>query len=194
MGESTPSFGAWTQRLYAQRARQQGHEKKRGAHEPEHHDLGRSRGGFSTKINLVTDGKGIPLAASLAPGQAHESRYFESVLARVKVPLPGVGRPRVRPENLSADKGYSMPRIRRYLSRRGIRGVIPRKSDQTDGRSNFDAELYKNRNAIERCVGWIKENRRVGTRYDKHSSSYLAMVKLSMIRRCFASLDLTNRA
>ena len=42
--------------------------------EPADHALGRSRGGFPTKLHLVTDGTGLPLAAALSAGQAHESK------------------------------------------------------------------------------------------------------------------------
>lgn len=74
------------------------------------HSLGRSRGGFGTKLHLIVDGHGIPLAASISPGQAHESKHLEPVLEAVRIPRPGRGRPRCRPRALAGDKGYSYPR------------------------------------------------------------------------------------
>lgn len=59
--------------------------------------LGYSRGGFGTKIHLVCDGKGRPLAATLSPGQSHESRYLAATLDAVRVPRVGRGRPKQRP-------------------------------------------------------------------------------------------------
>jgi transposase len=79
-----------------------------------------------------------------------------------------------------------MPRIRSWLRERGIQAVIPQKSDELErhrGRPlNFDKTAYRQRNIIERRVGWLKECRRLGTRYDKLAVSYLGMVKLACIR------------
>jgi len=60
--------------------------------------LGYSQGGFSTKIHLVCDGKGRPLAATISPGQAHESQHLGTSLDKVRVPRNGRGRPRKRPK------------------------------------------------------------------------------------------------
>jgi transposase len=63
--------------------------------------------------------------------------------------------------------------------------VIPQRSDQIEreGLRHFDARTYKKRARIEQCVGWLKENRRVGTRYDKLATSFQAFVNLAIIRR-----------
>ena len=156
--------------------------------EPADHALGRSRGGFGTKLHLIVDGHGVPLAAAVSPGQAHESKALEPVLEAVRLRRPGRGRPRRRPRRLAGDKGYSYPRIRRYLRRRGIQAVIPTRKDQRRN-PHFDKQTYRRRNVVERCVNWLKENRRVGTRHEKLAVNYLAMVQLAMIRRCLRLLD-----
>ncbi len=161
--------------------------------EPEDHALGRSRGGFGTKVHLLVDGNGIPLAASLSAGQAHESKYVESLLGSVKLKRSGRGRPRRRPVRLVGDKGYSIPRVRRYLRRRGIKAVIPRKKNERRGTRPFDKETYRKRNVIERCVSWLKESRRLATRFEKLATTFLAMVKLAMIQRCFRVYDSSDR-
>ena len=46
---------------------------------------------------------------------------------------------------------------------------------------------------IERCMGWIKENQRVGTRHEKLAVNYLAMVNLAMIRRCLRMLESSDK-
>jgi len=170
--------------------RQQGRRRggpraeKKVADEPADHALGRSRGGFGTKVHLVCDGRGVPLAAVLTPGQRHESTQLERALGEVR--LRGRrGRPRCRPVALAGDKGYSYPRIRRWLARHGVKAVIPRRRDQRpgDGRVRFDREMYKRRSAVERCVGWLKECRAVATRFDKLAVNYLATVKWAMVQR-----------
>lgn len=168
---------------------------KNVADEPEHHALGRSQGGFGTKLHLVVDSHGIPLAAALSPGQRHECQFVDLVLRAVRLVRPGGrgGRPRTKPMRLAADKGYSYTTVRRYLRRRGIRAVIPTRKDQ---RSNprFDRTTYRRRNIVERLVGWLKENRRLATRYEKLAVNFLAMVKLAMIQRCLRVLDSSDRA
>ncbi len=86
---------------------------------------------------------------------------------------------------LAGDKGYSYPRIRRWLRRYGVRAVIPRRKNQRpgDGRVKFDRETYERRAVVEQCVGWLKESRAVATRFDKLAVNYLATVKLAMIQR-----------
>jgi transposase len=146
--------------------------------------LGRSRGGFGTKIHLVSDGNGLPLAVEVSAGQRHESTQFERVLGRVRIPSRS-GRPRCRPIRLAGDKGYSYPRIRRWLRRYGIGAIIPRRKNQRpdDGRVRFDREAYRRRAVVEQCVGWLKESRALATRFDKLAVNYVATIKLAMIQR-----------
>jgi transposase len=122
----------------------------------------------------------------VTPGQAHESRSFEALMDTVKV------RRRTRPDAVAGDKGYSYPRIRSWLARRGIEAVIPTRSNQP--RERLSKSKYRGRNVVERCIGWLKESRRVATRYEKLAGHYLAMVKLAMIQRCLRVLDPSNRA
>lgn len=70
--------------------------------------LGRSRGGLSTKVHVVGDGRGRPLVTRCTPGQAADTIALLGLVDAVRVPRPGgVGRPRVRPDHLVADKVYS---------------------------------------------------------------------------------------
>jgi transposase len=63
--------------------------------------------------------------------------------------------------------------------------VIPQRSDQIkhEGRRKLDKRSYRKRARVQQSVGWLKGNRRVGTRYDKLASSFLAFVNLAIIRR-----------
>jgi len=161
--------------------------------EPTDHALGRSRGGWGSKLHLAVDGQGIPLAAEVSPGQAHESKWFEEVMNAVRIRQP-LGSARRRPKRVAGDKGYSYPRIRQWLRERGIKAVIPRRSNERRrGNETFDRESYRRRNVVERCVNWLKEARRIGTRYEKLAVNFLAMVKLAIIRRYFRLLDSSDR-
>jgi transposase len=155
-------------------------------HEPADHALGRSRGGFGTKLHLVTDGRGLPLAITVSPTQAHESLYVEPVLNAVRIPQPH-GRPRQRPDRLAGDKGYSYPPIRHWLRAHHMGAVIPERRDQSAHRHGrppgFDRVAYRQRSVIECCVGWLKEARRIATRYEKLAVHYLGVLKLGMIEK-----------
>ena len=163
--------------------------EKKVAGEPADHALGYSRGGHGTKIHLVTDAGGLPLVAVLTGGQRNECTQFARLMDAVRVPRRR-GRPRRRPAAVAGDRGYSYPHVRAWLRRHGVRAVIPYRRDQRpgDGRHRFDAPEYRRRAAVEQCVGWLKENRAVATRFDKLAVNYLAGVQLAMIRRYIRAL------
>ena len=96
-------------------------------------------------------------------------------------------RRRRRPKAVAGDRAYSMSWIRHWLRRRGIEAVIPTKSDQLPER--LSRRKYRRRNVVERCIHWLKCCRRIGTRYEKLATRFLAMVKLAIIQRCLRLLD-----
>lgn len=90
------------------------------------------------------------------------------------------------PKKVACDKGYSVGRIREWLTDHGIEAVIPYKDNELarhDPNVKFDSETYRNRHVIEQCVGWLKEARRIGTRFEKLAVNFLAMLHLAMIKR-----------
>ncbi|WTG24178.1 IS5 family transposase [Streptomyces decoyicus] len=159
--------------------------------EPTDHGLGRSRGGLSTKVHLASDGRARPLALVVTAGQAGDAPAFEAVMARIRVPRAGLGRPRTRPTAVLADRAYSARAIRRHLRRRGIRSVIPQPTDQIGHRQRrgrlggrppaFDAEAYKQRNTVERCINRLKQWRGLAMRTDKLAIAYQAALHLAAI-------------
>ena len=151
--------------------------------------LGRSRGGFSTKIHLAADARCRPLSRVLTAGQRHDSIAFDTVLDRVRIARRGRGRPRTRPDRVLADKAYSNTAIRTSLRRRGIKATIPLKSDQLarharrpGRRPSFDTEAYKQRNVVERTINKLRETRAVATRYDKREYVYAGTIDVASIR------------
>ena len=183
----TGAFSMLMDRIFVRTARLRSVQKtrKNRASEPGDFALGRSRGGFGTKFHLVTDGNGVPLGALVTAGQTHESKLFEQLMDTVHI------RQRRRPGAVAGDKGYSYPRIRKWLSLHGVEAVIPSRSNQPQVK--LDKRKYRRRNVVERCIGWLKEARHVATRYEKLAIHYLAMLKLAMIQRCIRLLDPSNR-
>ncbi|MGK5676654.1 IS5 family transposase [Micromonospora sp. URMC 106] len=123
--------------------------------------------GLSTRIHLAVDGRGRPLSILLTPGQAGDNPQLLALLDAIAVNEPGPGRPRKRPDVLIADKGYAHDSTRRALRHRGIRHVVPERSDQVARRAAmgsaggrppaFDKAIYKKRNVVERCFNRLKQ-------------------------------------
>ena len=104
----------------------------------------------------------------------------ERLMERGAVNRGGRGRSRLRPQRVAGDKVYSSAKVRRYLCRRGIGAVIPRKSnEQRNGR--FARQAYRERNVVERLINRLKQHRRVATRYEKRAANYRAMLSLACI-------------
>lgn len=154
--------------------------------EPDDHALGRSRGGFSTKIHILCDGEGHPLHFHLTPGQAHESTALEALLEGADANIvDSDGEPVAWPVAIAGDKGYRADWIDEYLIDLGIAPVIPSKENEDrDARPiEFDREAYRDRNIIERLIGRLKENRRIFSRFEKTAKNFGGFLKMAFIHR-----------
>jgi transposase len=172
-------------RKSARPARRLGGRKEAQMQEPQDHALGRSRGGYGTKVHVVCDSGGTIVGIHATAGQRHESKSFEPTMARrLFHRRKGTRR---WPLRLAGDKGYSYPRIRRWCKRRRVQAVIPTRKDQPRD-EGFDKETYRRRNIVERVIGWFKEYRRLGTRYEKLGVNYVAMWLVAIIEKALFRL------
>jgi transposase len=110
----------------------------------------------------------------LTPGQRHEATAFERVLEQGAVRRRGRGRPRIRPDRVVGDKGYTGRVRRAYCRRRGIRYTIPRRRDERRS-GPFDRAVYRRRHLVENLIARCKQFRSLATRYDKRAASYRAL-------------------
>jgi transposase len=118
----------------------------------------------------------------LTPGQRHDAPMFEELMEGGSVKRPGRGRPKRKPRRVVGDRSYASRAIRLYLRGKGIRYTIPHKSNERHGsKAKFDKELYRLRNIVERLFSWLKQFRRVATRYEKRGHNYKAMLSLAAI-------------
>lgn len=146
---------------------------------------------MTTKIHMACDGQGRPLSLWLTGGNIADTTELDAVLAGIRVPRVGPGRPRTRPGRLIADKGYSSRANRHTLATRGIRVTIPERDDQLGHRRRrgaaggrpyaFDPGIYKNRNVVERGFNRFKHWRGLASRYDKTAVCYLGGLTLASL-------------
>jgi len=146
--------------------------------------LGVSRGGLSTKIHILTEGKGLPLSFTITPGQTHESTQVEELLDGVSVGGK-TGPRRQRLNVIGGDKGYHGRAIRQRITSRRMKALIPQRKDRTgeypEPNRPFDKVMYRRRNVVERCNGHLKEKRRIATRYEKLAANFAAMIQLAFV-------------
>jgi putative transposase len=153
--------------------------------EPDNHALGRSRGGWTTKIHALVDHLLRPVGLVLTAGQAGDNPQLVPLLDAYQAAVHRSG----RNFHLLADRASSHPSTRRELRSRRIRHTIPERRDQKEIRAakgskggrppGFDRALYAERNTIERSIGRIKHWRGVATRYDKYALTFLGGVLLA---------------
>jgi transposase len=137
--------------------------------------LGRSRGGYSTKIHLAACDERTALGVVLTAGQAGDAPAFGPVLCDVPEETAATA--------VVADRSYDSDTIRAGLADAGFEVVIPAKRNRVDPPPH-DAEVYKEREKAERLVSRLKRMRRVATRYEKLGGVFLAMVHVA----CVASI------
>lgn len=135
--------------------------KKAGSQE-----IGRSRGGLTTKLHVAVDSLGNPLRVILSAGQIADIDYASALIEN----LPG--------QAVMADKGYDTDHFVATIEAAGAQAVIPPRSNRLTQR-DFDRHLYRDRNLIERFFARIRHLRRIATRYDKLAKSFLSFVHLA---------------
>ena len=126
--------------------------------------LGRSRGGFSTKIHLTVDGLGYPLRIHLTAGQRHDIIKAHDLIADLDFDF------------IIADRGYSSQDFVDEITTNGAQAVIPPKKNAKEPRE-YDDWRYRERHLIECFIGKIKHFRRVFSRFDKLAQRYLGFVQ-----------------
>lgn len=122
----------------------------------------------------------------LTAGQSHESTALTTLIEGADANLfDGDGQPVAWPVALAGDKGYRADWIDEYLIALGINPVIPSKANEDrDARLvEFDRDAYRRRNIVERLIGWLKEARRIFSRFEKTAKNFGGMMKMAFIHR-----------
>lgn len=121
---------------------------------------------MSTKIHLLADEQGLPLDFRITAGQSGEYAQAAELLEGQQA------------EAVIADKGYDADAIVALSQSLGATAVIPSKRNRKQSRE-YDRELYKQRNRIERCFNKLKHFRRFATRYCKTIAAFCSFTALA---------------
>jgi transposase len=125
--------------------------------------LGRSRGGFSTKIHVSVDGLGNPLRFELTAGQCHDITEAKGLIIDLEA------------EHVIGDKGYDSADFLQFILSMGAVAVIPPRSNRQTPRE-YDAHLYRERHLVECFINKIKHFRHIFSRFDKLSMRYFGFL------------------
>lgn len=128
--------------------------------------MGLSRGGLSTKIHMLTDARGRPLRFIVTAGQVNDCTQADRLLENVET------------AHVIADKGYDTEGVLEKIAELGASAVVAPKSDRKEQRE-YDRELYKRRNLIERTFNKLKRFRRIATRYDRKALYFRSLLYLA---------------
>jgi len=130
-------------------------------------EIGRSRGGPSTKIHAVVDALGNPVRIALSPGQTHEMKLAHEVLADIADAY------------VVGDSAYSSAELIEALEKRSCEAVIG--NNPTHPTRSFDTHLYAERYLVEHYFQKIKRFRRIAMRYEKLARNFLAFLHIASV-------------
>src|ERR1700678_4310060 len=134
--------------------------------------LGRSRGGFGTKVHVAVSGLLLPVVLLLSPGQQADVSHAKALLAGVPAGS--------EVKAVIADKGYDSKAVVEAIQAMGAEAVIPSLSTRKEQR-DYDKDRYKDRNLVERFWQKVKQFRRVATRYEKTGRNFLVFVQVASL-------------
>jgi transposase len=154
--------------------------------------VGVTRRGKGTKLSLVVDGNGVPLAATVASAQDHDIRLAKPTVSLVRVPGL-IGRPRTRLNALAADKGYDSRPFRNWLAGKGTVSRIPFRAypnrTKLIKRQEASSCAYSDRWRIERSFAWLQTFRRLTVRWDRSLVAYHGFLSVACIIICLRKFN-----
>ncbi|MYV39704.1 IS5 family transposase [Streptomyces sp. SID1328] len=131
------------------------------------------RGKSGSKIHLVVDRNGLPVAVAVSAANTHDSLALQPLIASIPPVRNRRGpRPR-RPGKLHGDKGYDYPHLRRWLREHGITPRIARRGTDSSQR------LGRHRWVVERTMSWLAGSRRLHRRYERKPEHFLAVTAIA---------------
>ena len=144
------------------------HQHASGARIGEERAIGKSRGGFTTKLHMAADAHGNPIYFEITGGEVHDSQEANKLIDNVG-----------EINNIIADKAYDSKSIRDHISLLGGESTIPRRSNSREKDDSFDSYIYKLRHLVENLFARLKHFRSIGARFEKLARNFKSMVYLA---------------
>ena len=173
--------GCRRDRVVASGRRLQPRAGEKGGSETGPSPVDRARNG--SKHHLLVDATGIPLAWTVTGGNRNDVTQLIPLLERVPPVRGKVGRPRRRPDRVTADRGYDHDKYRRQLRQRGIKPEIARR------KTEHGSGLGRYRWVVERTFAWLHQFKRLLVRYDRRHEIHEAFLALGCCLVCFRRLQ-----
>ncbi|WP_155248086.1 IS5 family transposase [Variovorax paradoxus] len=134
--------------------------------------IGRSRGGWTTKIHMVAADARTAVTFSLSPGQAHDAPAGRALLSSLGAPD--------RPVHLLMDRAYEGNETRQLALDLGFIPVVPPLKTRLEP-WEYDREMYKRRNEVERLFRRLKGYRRIFSRFEKLDVMFVGFISFALI-------------
>lgn len=141
----------------------------------------------------ASEARGIPVALDVFAANTAENMVAEAVLAQLRVPRLGVGRPKTRLHVVAMDKAFDSTELRRALRRRGMRASVPERVWQGRKRRKRGCppvlhSASKRRYQVERVHGWFDNWRSLVVRYERKAANYRGLCVFAAILICLRAL------
>lgn len=140
------------------------------------------RGRPGSKHHLIVDANGIPLQVTVTGGNRNDVTQLLPLVDAIP-PIRGLrGRPRRKPRELFADRGYDHDKYRRQLRARGITPRIARRG------TSHGSGLGRHRWVVERGFAWLHAYKRLHTRWERRADLHLGLLQLACVLICHRQL------
>ncbi|MEV6701783.1 IS5 family transposase [Streptomyces sp. NPDC051453] len=145
------------------------------------------RGKKGSKLHVLSEAQGIPLAVAVSGANVHDSQAFKPLLLGLPAIRSRPGPRRWRPVKVRADKAYYSAEHLAWLRSRGL---IPRIARPRIARPGIESgeRLGRHRWKIERSIAWLFGYRRLTVRYERKGSHFLAFLGLAAALTCYKKL------
>src|SRR6202451_16460 len=134
--------------------------------------IGKSRGGWTTKIHMVAADARTAIIFALSPGEARDAKAGRALLGGLG-PLPA-------PLHLIMDRAYEDGETRPLALEIGFIPVVPPKNNRLEP-WQYDRAMYRKRNEVERLFRRLKGFRRIFSRFEKLDVLFLGFLTFTLI-------------
>jgi len=122
----------------------------------------------------IADSHGLPVAVGVTSASPNESTLVEDTLQRRHV--------EALPERLIGDRAYDSDGLdERLQQNHGVELIAPNRCNRRRTQDGRSLRRYRRRWKVERLFAWLKNYRRISSRWERHARNFLGMVQLGCV-------------